>query len=116
MHKKKFKNEGRGTVLSSALLSDPSQFTSLFNIKGGPLPPHQNHPATVWCSIPAPMPKRYISYTTSSLTGCTLEQDTRGGIPGRSTEESGRIHNTPTSQNQQQGRVTPTASRKYGRW
>ena len=32
------------------------------------------------------MPKRYISYITSSLTGCTLEQDTRGGISGRSTE------------------------------
>jgi hypothetical protein len=27
----------------------------------------------LWCSIPAPMPKRYISYITSSLTRCTLE-------------------------------------------
>jgi hypothetical protein len=30
-------------------------------------------PSTLWCSIPAPMPKRYISYITSSLTRCTLE-------------------------------------------
>jgi hypothetical protein len=32
------------------------------------------------------MPKRYISCITSLLTGCTLEQDTRGGISGRSKE------------------------------
>jgi hypothetical protein len=32
------------------------------------------------------MPKRYISYVTSSLTRFTLEQDRRGGISGRITE------------------------------
>jgi hypothetical protein len=62
------------------------------------------------------MPKRYISYIASSLTGCKLEQDTRGEYQGGVQKESGRIHDTPTSQNQQQGRVTPTASRKYGQW
>jgi hypothetical protein len=40
------------------------------------------------------------------------EEEYQGGVQ----DESGRIHNTPTSQNQQQGRVTPTASRRYGQW
>jgi hypothetical protein len=40
------------------------------------------------------------------------EEEYQGGVK----KESRRIHDTPTSQNQQQGRVTPTASRKYGQW
>jgi hypothetical protein len=66
----------------------------------------------MWCSIPAPMPKRYISYITSSFTRCELEQNTRGGISGRSKE--GIQKNTQYTNITES--TTSTSRRKYGRW